>query len=288
MQILVNNIFIEYEDYGDNADPVIVLIRGLGSQLIHWPKNFISGLVEVGYRVIIFDNRDIGLSSRCPLNGVPYDKQSIIKKIDSGQKIMPAYSLDDMALDVIGLMNELDIAKAHIFGMSLGGVITQVLAINYPHRLISATIVMSAAKLVDSNRIKQVALDHIGKDEYISNAVYENSLWGNPKFPVSEDYVRDLAGKAYDRGADSEGVNRQFSAIFSFGDRREALKLIDLPCLVIHGEDDVLVLPEEGKEISSLVKGSELRIISGMGHEITPMLSPIIVNIVHEFLKRRC
>ena len=288
MQILVNSIYIEYEDYGDNTDPALVLIRGLGSQLIHWPKNFISGLVEVGYRVIIFDNRDIGLSSRCPLNGVPYDKQSIIKKIDSGQKVMPAYSLDDMALDVIGLMNELDIAKAHIFGMSLGGVITQVLAINYPHRMISTTIVMSAAKLVDSNRIKQVALDHISKDEYISNAIHENSLWGNPKFPVSEDYVRDLAGKAYDRGADSEGVNRQFSAIFSFGDRREALKLIDLPCLVIHGEDDVLVLPEEGKEISSLVKGSELRIISGMGHEITPLLSPIIVNIVHEFLKRRC
>ena len=265
-----------------------MLIRGLGSQLIHWPKNLINGLVEAGYRVIIFDNRDIGLSSRCPLNGVSYDKQSIIKKIDSGQKIMPAYSLDDMALDVIGLMDELYIAKAHIFGMSLGGVITQVLAINYPHRLISTTIVMSAAKLADPNRIKQVALEHSSKAEYVSNAVQENSLWGNSKFPVSKDYVRDLAGKAYERGADSEGVNRQFSAIFSFGDRREALKLVDLPCLVIHGEDDVLVLPEEGKEISSLLKGSELRIISGMGHEITPLLSPIIVNIVHEFLKRRC
>ena len=177
MQILVNSIYIEYEDYGDNTDPALVLIRGLGSQLIHWPKNFISGLVEVGYRVIIFDNRDIGLSSRCPLNGVPYDKQSIIKKIDSGQKIMPAYSLDDMALDVIGLMNELDIAKAHIFGMSLGGVITQVLAINYPHRLISATIVMSAAKLVDSNRIKQVALDHIGKDEFMEIFTFNDLNW---------------------------------------------------------------------------------------------------------------
>jgi len=288
LQILVNNIFIEYEDYGDNADPVIVLIRGLGSQLIHWPKNFIGGLVEVGYRVIIFDNRDIGLSSRCPLDGVSYDKQSIIKKIDSGQKIMPAYSLDDMALDVIGLMDELNIAKAHIFGMSLGGVITQVLAINYPHRLISTIIVMSAAKLSDPDRIKQVALDHTSKTEYVSNAIHENSLWGNSKFPVSKDYVIDLAGKAYDRGAESEGVNRQFSAIFSFGDRRESLKLVDLPCLVIHGEDDILVLPEEGKEISSLIKGSELQIISGMGHEITPLLSQIIVNIVKEFLKRRC
>ena len=93
---------------------------------------------------------------------------------------------------------------------------------------------------------------------------------------------------AYDRGAESEGVNRQFSASFSFGDRRESLKLVDLPCLVIHGEDDILVLPEEGKEISSLIKGSELQIISGMGHEITPLLSQIIVNIVKEFLKRRC
>ena len=81
MQILVNSIYIEYEDYGDNADPAFVLIRGLGSQLIHWPKNLINGLVEAGYRVIIFDNRDIGLSSRCPLNGVSYDKQSIVKKL---------------------------------------------------------------------------------------------------------------------------------------------------------------------------------------------------------------
>ena len=288
MQILANNIQIEYEDFGLKTNPAIVLIRGLGSQLIHWPSNFVIGFVELGYRVIIFDNRDIGLSERCPNNGMSYDRESIISAIDAGIEIIPAYSLDDMAMDVIGLMNALEIEKAHIFGMSLGGAITQLLLINHQHRLLSATIVMSAAKLSDPKRIKKIALQHDNKAEYVENAVNENKIWGNANFPVSEDYVRDLAGRAFDRGASSEAINRQASAVYSFGDRRAALKLIDLPCLVIHGADDVLVPPEEGKEISSLIKASEVEIIEGMGHEITPLLSSRIINLVDDFLNRRC
>jgi pimeloyl-ACP methyl ester carboxylesterase len=288
MQILANNIQIEYEDFGLKTNPAIVLIRGLGSQLIHWPSNFVIGFVELGYRVIIFDNRDIGLSDRCPKDGMSYDRESIISAIDAGIEIIPAYSLDDMAMDVIGLMNALEIEKAHIFGMSLGGAITQLLLINHQHRLLSATIVMSAAKLSDPKRIKKIALQHDNKAEYVENAVNENKIWGNANFPVSEDYVRDLAGRAFDRGASSEAINRQASAVYSFGDRRAALKLIDLPCLVIHGADDVLVPPEEGKEISSLIKASEVEIIEGMGHEITPLLSSRIINLVDDFLNRRC
>ena len=288
MQILANGIVIEYEEYGKKTDPVLILIRGLGSQLIHWPQNLISGFTEVGYRVIIFDNRDIGLSARCPKDGFSYDKESIVKTIDAGKNVVPAYSLDDMALDVIGIMNTIGIDKAHIFGMSLGGAITQVLLINHQARILSAVIVMSSSKLSDQSRIKKIALQHTSKYEYIENAVSENKLWGNSSFPVSENYVRDVSGRAFDRGAESEAVNRQASAVYSFGDRREALKATNLPCLVIHGEDDVLVLPEEGKEISSLIKDSEIKIIGGMGHEITPLLSSTIINLVHDFLSRRC
>ena len=261
MQILANGIVIEYEEYGKKTDPVLILIRGLGSQLIHWPQNLISGFTEVGYRVIIFDNRDIGLSARCPKDGFSYDKENIVKTIDAGKNVVPAYSLDDMALDVIGLMDAIGIDKAHIFGMSLGGAITQVLLINHQARILSAVIVMSSSKLSDQSRIKKIALQHTSKYEYIENAVSENKLWGNSSFPVSENYVRDVSGRAFDRGAESEAVNRQASAVYSFGDRREALKATNLPCLVIHGEDDVLVLPEEGKEISSLIKDSEIKII---------------------------
>ena len=285
MQILANGIVIEYEEYGKKTDPVLILIRGLGSQLIHWPQNLISGFTEVGYRVIIFDNRDIGLSARCPKDGFSYDKENIVKTIDAGKNVVPAYSLDDMALDVIGLMDTIGIDKAHIFGMSLGGAITQVLLINHQARILSAVIVMSSS---DQSRIKKIALQHTSKYEYIENAVSENKLWGNSSFPVSENYVRDVSGRAFDRGAESEAVNRQASAVYSFGDRREALKATNLPCLVIHGEDDVLVLPEEGKEISSLIKDSEIKIIGGMGHEITPLLSSTIINLVHDFLSRRC
>ena len=288
MQILANGIIIEYEEYGKKTDPVLILIRGLGSQLIHWPQNLISGFTEVGYRVIIFDNRDIGLSARCPKDGFSYDKENIVKTIDAGKNIVPAYSLDDMALDIIGLMDTIGIDKAHIFGMSLGGAITQVLLINHQARILSAVIVMSSSKLSDQSRIKKIALQHTSKYEYIENAVSENKLWGNSSFPVSENYVRDVSGRAFDRGAESEAVNRQASAVYSFGDRREALKATNLPCLVIHGEDDVLVLPEEGKEISTLIKDSEIKIIGGMGHEITPLLSSTIINLVHDFLSRRC
>jgi pimeloyl-ACP methyl ester carboxylesterase len=288
MQILANGIVIEYEEYGKKTDPVLILIRGLGSQLIHWPQNLISGFTEVGYRVIIFDNRDIGLSARCPKDGFSYDKENIVKTIDAGKNVVPAYSLDDMALDIIGLMDTIGIDKAHIFGMSLGGAITQVLLINHQARILSAVIVMSSSKLSDQSRIKKIALQHTSKYEYIENAVSENKLWGNSSFPVSENYVRDVSGRAFDRGAESEAVNRQASAVYSFGDRREALKATNLPCLVIHGEDDVLVLPEEGKEISSLIKDSEIKIIGGMGHEITPLLSSTIINLVHDFLSRRC
>ena len=288
MQILANGIVIEYEEYGKKTDPVLILIRGLGSQLIHWPQNLISGFTEVGYRVIIFDNRDIGLSARCPKDGFSYDKENIVKTIDAGKNVVPAYSLDDMALDVIGLMDTIGIDKAHIFGMSLGGAITQVLLINHQARILSAVIVMSSSKLSDQSRIKKIALQHTSKYEYIENAVSENKLWGNSSFPVSENYVRDVSGRAFDRGAESEAVNRQASAVYSFGDRREALKATNLPCLIIHGEDDVLVLPEEGKEISSLIKDSEIKIIGGMGHEITPLLSSTIINLVHDFLSRRC
>ena len=153
MQILANGIVIEYEEYGKKTDPVLILIRGLGSQLIHWPQNLISGFTEVGYRVIIFDNRDIGLSARCPKDGFSYDKENIVKTIDAGKNIVPAYSLDDMALDVIGLMDTIGIDKAHIFGMSLGGAITQVLLINHQARILSAVIVMSSSKLSDQSRI---------------------------------------------------------------------------------------------------------------------------------------
>ena len=288
MQILANGIVIEYEEYGKKTDTVLILIRVLGSQLIHWPQNLISGFTEVGYRVIIFDNRDIGLSARCPKDGFSYDKENIVKTIDAGKNVVPAYSLDDMALDVIGLMDTIGIDKAHIFGMSLGGAITQVLLINHQARILSAVIVMSSSKLSDQSRIKKIALQHTSKYEYIENAVSENKLWGNSSFPVSENYVRDVSGRAFDRGAESEAVNRQASAVYSFGDRREALKATNLPCLVIHGEDDVLVLPEEGKEISSLIKDSEIKIIGGMGHEITPLLSSTIINLVHDFLSRRC
>ena len=288
MQILANNINIEYEDFGKKTDPTILFIRGLGSQLIHWPSNFINGFVEVGYRVIIFDNRDIGLSARCPKKEISYSRENIISTIDAGEKITPAYSLDDMALDVVGLMDAIGIEKAHIFGMSLGGAVAQVLLINHQSRLHTATIVMSSSKLSDPSRIKKIALQHNTKEEYVENAVFENKIWGNSSFPVSEDYVRDVASRAFDRGAESEAVNRQASAVYSFGDRREALKTTNLPCLVIHGEDDVLVLPEEGKEISSLINDSEIETIVGMGHEITPLVSSKIINLVHDFLIRRC
>ena len=284
MQVTANGIRLEYEVAGPAEGPPLILIRGLGSQMIHWPAELIIGFAQLGYRVVTFDNRDVGLSQRCPAPGVETSADRIIEMLRAGLEPPAAYTLFDMANDVVGLMNVLKIRRAHIFGISMGGGIAQILASDHADRVLSATIVMSAAHF-QPDRIAAVLVQTLDRDAFIDAAVTADRSWGSPGYPLGERTVRAIAAAAFDRGADSDGVNRQALATIAAGDRRPRLGGITVPCLVIHGAADTLIPPEVGREIASMIPGADFEMIDGMGHTITPLLSPRIIAHVDAFCR---
>jgi len=283
MQIKSNGIYLEYEEYGPAQGTPLVLIRGLGSQLVHWPKAFIEGFVEAGYRTIIFDNRDAGLSARCAKAGVDSEAGEILAQAGAGQTPPASYYLDDMANDVIGLLDGLGIERAHIFGISMGGAITQLLAINHAPRLLSAIMVMTTSRQLVADRLPELLTYPQTREKAMASWLVYNKFYGSPGYPMADADVLAEAGLAFDRGQDAEGINRQTLAMLNSADRRPMLKSITLPCLVIHGADDRILLPELGREISELIPGARYEEVPGMGHVISPKLSPLIVEMVVGF-----
>ncbi|CUH52329.1 alpha/beta fold hydrolase [Shimia marina] len=289
MQIAANSIQIEVETFGPKDGVPLVLIRGLGSQLIHWPDALYEGLAELGYHVVIFDNRDVGRSQRCPKEGVPSGAEEITARALEDGKVPPAYRLDDMAKDVVGVMDALDIEKAHVFGMSMGGAIVQLLCLDHAERLLSATIVMATARPFAERAgsaawLAALLARPVDRATFINNAVTEYAGWGSPAYPMTEAELRAQATQAYDRAFDPEGVNRQVLAVMASTDRREDLRHVALPCQVIHGEMDTLIPPEAGAEIAALIPGCAHHPIAGMGHVITPKQAPMLVEMMQAFV----
>jgi pimeloyl-ACP methyl ester carboxylesterase len=281
MQITANGISLEYEEYGDKDAPAIILIRGLGTQLVHWPDEFMSGLTNLGLRTIVFDNRDTGLSQKFDGIGSAREIRAILK---SGGQPEPAYSLADMALDTVGLMDALSIKRAHIFGISMGGAIAQLLAINHAERLLSAIMVMTAAHLGGPGLLEYLLLPPQTREQAQDSWVQGHRDWGSPGFAMTEDDIRAEAALAWERSAASDGSNRQAIAMLTTPDRRDALKTLALDCLVIHGANDTLIPPDAGRDIAGAIPNAKFHLIDGMGHVITPLLSPIIVQMVGEFI----
>lgn len=287
MQIDANGIRLECDIHGPDDGPALILIRGLGSQLVHWPEELISGFAAAGFRVVVFDNRDVGLSARCPAPGAEGAADAVLADLNAGRVPKPVYLLSDMARDVVGLMDALGIARAHVFGISMGGAITQLLACDHADRLLCAIIVMSSARLRGLDLGERLVSYPTDRTGYIAGALEADRIWGSPGYPAAEAYLRRQAGRAFDRGAEADGVNRQLLAILNTPDRRAALSGVALPCLVIHGEEDTLILPGEGREIASLIPEAELEVIAGMGHVITPSLAQVIVERVGRFISTR-
>lgn len=287
MQVAANGITLEVEIHGDAEGVPLVLIRGLGSQLVHWPRELVAGLAARGYRVVIFDNRDAGLSARCPAPGIADGADAILAAIRAGRVPPPAYRLDDMARDVVGLMDALGIGRAHVFGISMGGAIAQILACDHRERLLGAMIVMSSARLRGARLAEQLVSRPLDREDFIAAQLEGDRAWGSPGFPAPETWLRDTAARAWERGADAAGMNRQLLAILNAPDRRAALAGVTLPCLVIHGSEDRLIPPEAGREIAALIPGAEAEIIAGMGHVITPALALRIVERVDRFIRSR-
>ena len=270
-----NNIEIEYETFGSASDKPMLLVNGLGSQMINWDEDFIQLLVDRGFYVIRFDNRDVGLSTKCEDAGEPNLMQSMMA-LQAGQPVESPYSLNDMADDAVGLLDALNIEKAHICGVSMGGMIVQTITIRHPSRVLSLTSIMSTTGNPDlpqaSPEVGQALITPVApeRDAVIENAVKVGRMIYGSGFPYDEAKGRKLAGMAFDRCFYPTGFARHLLAIMTHGNRKPKLGSVKVPTLVIHGSDDPLVLIEGGKDTHDAIPGSELIIIEGMGHSLPP------------------
>lgn len=286
-----NGIRIEYETFGDAASPALLLIAGNGAQLLFWDTAFCRSLAENGLYVIRFDNRDAGLSSKCDVAGVP-DIMATIQAAMAGQPVRAPYTLSDMADDAVGLLDALGIAKAHICGASMGGMIAQVVAYRHPQRVRSLTSIMSNTGNPTAPQAKPEAIAAVvappptQRDAYVAHnmAVWRN-IW-SPGFPFEEARARAFLEQSYDRSFCPAGMARQNVAVIACGDRRPSLATIKAPTLVIHGADDPLIPFGAGKETAQVVPGARLVRIAGMGHDMPTGTWPEIVAAIVELSRQ--
>jgi pimeloyl-ACP methyl ester carboxylesterase len=270
---------IAYESSGSGEAGNVVLIRGQGTQLIHWPDTFIEAFSSLGYKTIRFDNRDTGLSQQFDqISGG--ELESLKQSVAEGREIDPPYTMDNMVLDVISLMDGLDIDKAHIVGISMGGFISQLLAAKFPERVFSMTSIMSGSGDIDPALIDTLWLVPRTRDQVIQEWVEYVRCFGSKKYFEGDDYSRRIAAAAFDRCYSPDGANRQLLAIFSMKNTTRIVKTIAVPTLVVHGTDDLLIPPAKGRETADLIQGSKFHLVDGMGHDIPPSLGKPLAEIV--------
>jgi pimeloyl-ACP methyl ester carboxylesterase len=262
-----------YETFGDPADDAVLLINGLGSQLTRWPEPFCALLVEKGLFTIRFDNRDVGLSSWL-----------------EGQ----SYTTDDMAADGGAVLDAVGKPKAHIVGVSMGGMIAQVFAANYPERTLSLTSIMSSSGNPDLPPatpeawavLIEPAGDPADEEAFIARGVKSARVIGSPAYPWDEEFIRDRVISEAKRAFNPAGVGRQMSAVRAGGDRRPKLAKITAPTIVMHGADDPLAPLEAGRDTAANIEGAELVVIPGMGHDLPPGLYQTFADIIWRAVER--
>ncbi|MCU0594704.1 MAG: alpha/beta fold hydrolase [Desulfobacterota bacterium] len=272
-QAKANNIHIEYDTFGNPSARPILLIAGLSAQLIYWDEEFCKRLAQAGLYVIRFDNRDAGLSTKLDSSGVP-DMSDILRKLMSRQKVTPPYTIEDMASDAVGLLNALNIQKAHLCGMSMGGMIAQSLAIHYPQRVLSLTSIYSTTGNPQLPQPKPEVMSLLltppprDRDLFVRFEIDLFRALTGPRFGFDEKWIRETMGKAYDRSYYPQGTGRQLVAVMTQSNRKAALRDLKVPTLIIHGDSDPLVSVEAAKDAADAVQGAELIILEGMGHDL--------------------
>jgi pimeloyl-ACP methyl ester carboxylesterase len=279
---IVNDIEIEYETIGDPISKPLLLIAGLGSQLLAWSDELCEMLAIRGFFIIRFDNRDVGLSTKFEDAGTP-NFMEINAAYARGEKPEVPYTLEDMADDAIGVLDALNIDKAHICGASMGGMIAQILAYRHPSRVLSLTTIMSTTGNPDLPQAKPEIMAQFfapvpsERKAYIEETVKRDSLiYGT--FTYDEVQGRDYRSKEYDRSYYPEGIARQLAAMAVPGNIQPKISAIKAPTLVIHGRDDPFNSVEAGKEIATTIPGAGLLILDGMGHSFPLEVLPYIVN----------
>jgi pimeloyl-ACP methyl ester carboxylesterase len=277
----IDGIELEYETFGNPDDPAMLLIMGLGCQLILWDDDFCAILAGRGFHVIRFDNRDIGLSTKIEDGPVP----DIVAAL-AGDASSASYTIDDMAADAVGLLDALDIAAAHVVGVSMGGMIAQQIAIAFPERVLSLCSIMSTTGDQNVGQPRQEALAALiapaeqDRESQVEFAVRAFTLIGSPGYPPDADYIRRFAGASYDRCYYPPGFARQLVAVLASRPRTEALAAVHAPTLVIHGEEDPLIQVSGGEATARAIPGAKLMKIPGMGHDLPPALWPEIVDAI--------
>jgi pimeloyl-ACP methyl ester carboxylesterase len=269
-----------YEAFGDPAKPPLLLVMGLGMQMIAWDEDFCLQLAERGFYVVRFDNRDAGRSTHVA-SRAPTASELLRRHAAPGQ-----YLLTDLATDSSELLRQLDLAPAHVVGVSMGGMIAQTMAVEQPSALRSLVSIMSTtgnrwlgqpALRVYPRLLARPARD---RSEYIERAVRMFTLIGSTKFPRDVRQLRERAALSYDRDPDPRGVGRQLGAIVASGDRAEQLRAIKTPTLVIHGKRDRMVAFSGGRATARAIRGSRLMPIEGLGHDLPPSVWPLIIDAI--------
>jgi pimeloyl-ACP methyl ester carboxylesterase len=280
--VAVGDIEIAYETFGDPSDPALLLVMGLGTQMLAWPDPFCQQLADAGRYVIRFDNRDVGLSTH--LDGVraPAPAKVIVRRS------RPPYRIKDMARDALGLLDALGIHTADVVGVSMGGFISQTMAILAPERLRTLTLIMTstggktvgyphprvAKELLNRRRTRD-------RETAIEAAVEVFKLIGSPGYALDEEYLQRQAGASYDRAYDPAGYLRQLAACLAQPDRSRDLKQLDVPTLVMHGLHDPLISPSGGLALARTIPGSKFVGYAGMGHDLPqPLWSPMAEEIL--------
>jgi pimeloyl-ACP methyl ester carboxylesterase len=267
----VGELDICYETFGSPDAPALLLVMGLGTQMIGWPEAFCEALAARGFHVIRYDNRDIGRSTHLRQYRPPTIKQLLLRDKSAAQ-----YSLADMADDGMGLLDQLGIAQAHVAGASMGGMIAQTMAARHPDRVLSLASIMSNTghrwKGTPGLRVYPMFVRRPAdnREGAIESTISTFRLIGSPGFPFEEDELRRMAQLSYERGYNPAGTARQLAAILAAGDRVEELRRITAPTVVIHGTRDRLVRPSGGRETARAIAGAQLVEIDGMGHDLPP------------------
>jgi pimeloyl-ACP methyl ester carboxylesterase len=281
-----NGIVLEYETFGDAKSPPLLLIMGLGAQMISWDENFCSQLADRGFYVIRFDNRDSGLSTKMEAAGEP-DLMSALTG-----SATPAYRLEDLAADAVGLLDALGIGAAHIVGASMGGFIAQLVAINHPEHVLSMTSIMSGPGGDDSvppapeGAEVLIKLPPDTREGRIEHGVWIRKVLHGPDDPFREDAERRRAERAHDRSYERAGTGRQLVAVMVAESRLQRLGDVKAPTLVIHGTDDVLVPVENGRKVAAAVPGARLIEFEGMGHNLPERVWPDVLDAIVEVARR--
>lgn len=285
--IRANGIDIFYEESGKPDAPVILLVMGLGAQMIAWPDEFIQGLVGKGFRVIHYDNRDVGMSQRME-GAVAPNLVWTMFKARIGLPVSVPYTLTDMAADGIGLLDVLGIKKAHVVGASMGGMIVQLMAANHAERTLSMTSIMSSsgkpglpgARADIQRRFMVKRSPDASRDEAVAFGTELVSSFSYPDPARPANAHAEMTAKAFDRGYYPVGTRRQLLAIIADGSRVERLKKIAVPTLVVHGGADPLVPKEGSEDIARHIPGARLEIIEEMAHDLPPSQVGRMVNLI--------